>query len=214
MPLPQPVRRDCCRPSRLQVLSAIANLLNRGLPRSPRARQLCAELNGRSIAIAVRGLAQLRIASDGLTLQVSADENAADATLAGGPLALARLAGADAQTAQQGGGVTITGDVEIAEKFRALVQLLRPDLEEELSLVTGDVAAHQLARLAQGGERFARRAVRTTLTNLAEFLGHERGDLVPRNEGEDFLRGVDALREDVDRLQARLDLLSRRRGAP
>jgi ubiquinone biosynthesis protein UbiJ len=36
---------------------------------------------------------------------------------------------------------------------------------------------------------------------------------VSRNEGEQFLRGVDAVREGVDRLQARLELLARRRGA-
>jgi ubiquinone biosynthesis protein UbiJ len=35
---------------------------------------------------------------------------------------------------------------------------------------------------------------------------------VPRAEGEQFLRGVDAVREDLDRLQARLDVLARRRG--
>ena len=50
--------------------------------------------------------------------------------------------------------------------------------------------------------------------NLAEYLGHERGDLVPRNEGEQFLRGVDAVREGVDRVEARLENLARRRGAP
>jgi ubiquinone biosynthesis protein UbiJ len=48
--------------------------------------------------------------------------------------------------------------------------------------------------------------------NLAEYLGHERHDLVPRNEGEQFLKGVDALREDVDRLDARIALLRQRRG--
>ena len=53
----------------------------------------------------------------------------------------------------------------------------------------------------------------TTLRNLAEYWAHERGDLVSRNEAEQFLRGVDALREGVDRLQARLDLLAQRRGA-
>jgi ubiquinone biosynthesis protein UbiJ len=40
-------------------------------------------------------------------------------------------------------------------------------------------------------------------------LGHERQDLVPRAEADQFLRGVDTLREDVDRLAARIDLLRR-----
>jgi len=37
---------------------------------------------------------------------------------------------------------------------------------------------------------------------------------VPRNEGEQFLRGVDAVREGVDRLAARIELLTARRGVP
>jgi len=43
------------------MLSAtLDNLLNRGLPRSPRARQLCAELEGRSVAIEIREITRLR----------------------------------------------------------------------------------------------------------------------------------------------------------
>ena len=96
--------------------------------------------------------------------------------------------------------------------FRELVQLLRPDPEEELALLIGDIPAHQLGRLARLGASFSVRAAETTLRNLAEYWAHERGDLVSRNEGEQFLRGVDALREDTDRLQARLALLAQRRG--
>jgi ubiquinone biosynthesis protein UbiJ len=50
---------------------------------------------------------------------------------------------------------------------------------------------------------FGRRAVRTGTRNVAEYLAHERGDLVPRAEAEDFYRGVERLREDLDRLDAR-----------
>ncbi len=54
---------------------------------------------------------------------------------------------------------------------------------------------------------FGRRAVSTTALNAAEYLAHERGDLVPRPEAEVFFEGVDRLREDVDRFEARLALL-------
>jgi ubiquinone biosynthesis protein UbiJ len=59
---------------------------------------------------------------------------------------------------------------------------------------------------------WTRKAAATTAENLAEYLAHERRDLVPRNEGEQFLRGVDSVREDVDRLEARIALLRERRG--
>jgi ubiquinone biosynthesis protein UbiJ len=197
------------------MLSAtLDNLLNRGLPRSPRARQLCAELEGKSVAIEIRAITRLRVASTGQTLTVTRDDAPADATLTGGPLSLLALAGESPDAVLQRGAVAIGGDAELAQKFRELAKLLRPDLEEELSLLLGDVPAHQLGRLARLGLSWSRKAASTTLANLAEYLGHERADLVPRNEGEQFLRGVDAVREGVDRLAARIELLARRRGAP
>ncbi len=195
------------------LTTMLENLLNRGLPRSPRARQLCAGLSGRSVAIVAPDIIRLRVASSGPTLAVTIDDAPADATLSGGVLSLLALMGESAQAVVQRGAVTIGGDSDVARDFRELAQLLRPDFEEELSLLIGDVPAHQLARLARHGADWSTRAADTTLKNLAEYFGHERGDLVSRNEGEQFLRGVDALREGVDRLQARLDLLAQRRGA-
>jgi ubiquinone biosynthesis accessory factor UbiJ len=196
------------------MLATLENLLNRGLPRSVRARQLCAELEGRSLAIEIRDIARLRVASNGLQLSVTRDEEPADATVSGGPLGLAALAADSPEAVLQRGGVAIAGDAELAQKFRELGRLLRPDLEEELSLLVGDVPAHQLGRLARLGLGFGHRAMSTTVRNAAEYLAHERADLVSRNEGEQFLRGVDAVREGVDRLAARLEQLTRRRGSP
>ena len=204
------------------MLTTLSNFVNRGLPRSPRARELCAELDGRSVAVVVSGVAHLILTARGGMLSVTrhaapgADAGASasastDATLSGGPFSLLALAQSDA-TAALPAGVTLAGDTDVAQRFRELLRLLRPDLEEELSLLLGDVPAHQLGRLARGGMRWARRAAGTSLENLAEYLGHERRDLVPRQEGEPFLRGVDQLRESVDRVEARLDLLARQRG--
>jgi ubiquinone biosynthesis accessory factor UbiJ len=190
--------------------------MNRGLPRSPRARQLCAELTGRTLLIEVRQILRVAISSNGLTLSLAVLDQAAadpvaDASLSGGPFGLLALAGEQAQASVQRGAVGVRGDTHIAQQFAELLRLLRPDLEEELSLLVGDVAAHQVGRLARFGRDLGRRAADTGLTNLAEFLGHERADLVPRHEGEEFLRGVDALREGVERAEARIAQLSRRR---
>jgi ubiquinone biosynthesis accessory factor UbiJ len=190
----------------------LEQLLNRSLPRSPRAQQLVAELTGKSLAVVVPQLTRFRVASNGATLHLSREATPCDASVSGGPLSLLALAGDRAQAVLQRGDVRIEGDTEVAQKFRELGALLRPDFEEEIALIVGDVPAHQLGRVARLGGALARRTVDTTLMNLAEYLGHERADLVSRQEGEQFLRGVDALREDLDRLKARLELLARRRG--
>ncbi|TLZ34379.1 MAG: hypothetical protein E6K24_15205 [Gammaproteobacteria bacterium] len=196
------------------MLRTLENLVNRGLPRSVRARELCAELAGCSLAIEIRDIARLRVASNGLQLTVTRDQEPADATVSGGPLGVLALAADSPEPVLARGGVAITGDAELAQKFRELARLLKPDLEEELSLLVGDVPAHQLGRLARLALGFGRRTMSTTLRNAAEYLAHERADLVSRSEGEQFLRGVDAVREGVDRLTHRLELLARRRGSP
>jgi ubiquinone biosynthesis protein UbiJ len=197
------------------LTATLENVLNRGLPRSPRAQQLCAELAGRSVAVAITGSSRrILVESTGLSLKLRAVSAGAlaspgDATISGGPFSLLALSGPQPEAVLQRGDVRIDGDAELAQKFRELALLLRPDLEEELSLVVGDVPAHQLGRFARAAFGWTRKAASTTVRNAAEYLGHERRDLVPRSEADQFLRGVDTLREDVDRLAARIDLLTR-----
>lgn len=194
------------------LTSTLENVLNRGLPRSPRAKQLCAELAGRRVAVHVRGFGRVVVESTGDTLKLSRDSTeAADATISGGPMGLVTLLGPTPEAALQRGEVEIRGDAELAQRFRELAMLLRPDLEEELALAIGDVPAHRIGRFTRMAFGWTRNAARTTVQNFAEYFAHERRDLVPRAEGDQFLKGVDALREDVDRLEARIDLLATRR---
>jgi len=193
------------------LTATIENVLNRGLPRSPRAQQLCAELTGRSVAVEIREITRLLVESTGSTLRITRGDAGADAEIVGGPFGLLALGGNTPEAVLRRGDVEIRGDAELAQKFQELVLLLRPDLEEELSLIVSDVQAHQIGRFARMALGWTRKAAATTAENLAEYFGHERHDLVPRNEGEQFLRGVDSLREDVDRLEARVALLRERR---
>ena len=191
------------------MLTAIENVLNRGLPRSPRARQLVSELAGARLGVEVRGVTRILVRSSGEVLHVTHDAaGAADADVSGSPLQLLALAGSSPEALLRAGAVEIRGDTDIARKYRELARLLMPDPEEELSLVIGDVPAHQLGRLARSVYGWSRQASATAVRNVAEYLAHERADLVPRAEADQFMAGVDRLREDVDRLEARINLLA------
>ena len=189
------------------LTQAIENLLNRNLPRSPRAQELCESLKGKAVRIEAHGLGwRLDCESLGTSLKLTKSDAAArepDAEIAGSLMSLAALAGSHPEEVIQRGDVTIRGDAELAQKFRELAMLLKPDVEEELSKIIGDTPAHQALRLVRMASSFGRRAVNTGVRNVAEYLAHERGDLVPRAEAEDFYRGVERLREDLDRLDAR-----------
>jgi ubiquinone biosynthesis accessory factor UbiJ len=191
------------------MLQTIENVLNRGLPRSPRARQLCSELAGSRLGVEVRGVTRILVHSSGDVLHCTRDAaGAAEVDVSGSALSLLALAGPSPDAVLQRGAVEIRGDADIARKYRELARLLMPDLEEELSLAIGDVPAHQLGRLARTVFGWSRQAAATAVQNVAEYLAHERADLVPRAEAEQFTSGVDRLREDVDRLEARINLLA------
>ena len=198
------------------LTQAIENLLNRSLPRSPRARELCAELVGKRVRVEARGLGWVLIAESMNTsirlTKESTDGQPPDADISGSLLSLAALAGSHPEEVIQRGDVTIRGDAEVAQKFRELAMLLRPDVEEELSRLIGDTPAHQALRLVRMATGFGRRAAQTGVRNVAEYLAHERGDLVPRAEAEDFYRGVERLREDLDRLETRAQLMENPEG--
>jgi len=191
------------------LTEAIENLLNRNLPRSPRALELTAELKGKSVRIEARALGWvLRCESLGSSVRLTrAGEATADAEISGSLMNLAALAGAHPEEVIQRGDVSIRGDAEIAQKFRELAMLLKPDVEEELARLIGDTPAHQALRFVKMATNFGRRAAITGVRNVAEYLAHERGDLVPRAEAEDFYRGVERLREDLDRLEARTRII-------
>jgi ubiquinone biosynthesis protein UbiJ len=193
------------------LTQAIENLLNRNLPRSPRARELASSLVGKRVRVEARGLGWVIIAeslntSIRLTRETT-DGQPPDADISGSLLNLAALAGSHPEEVIQRGDVTIRGDAEVAQKFRELAMLLKPDVEEELSRLIGDSPAHQALRLVRLATGFGRRAAQTGVRNVAEYLAHERGDLVPRAEAEDFYRGVERLREDLDRVEARVHLI-------
>ena len=63
----------------------------------------------------------------------STDGQPPDADISGSLLNLAALAGSHPEEVIQRGDVTIRGDAEVAQKFRELAMLLKPDVEEELS---------------------------------------------------------------------------------
>ncbi|HWK72714.1 MAG TPA: SCP2 sterol-binding domain-containing protein [Povalibacter sp.] len=194
-------------------LTPLESILNRNIAGSVAARSLCKRLDGKVLALRFTGLPlSISFRSDGerMTLDTAQPE-AASATLSGTPISFMQLTGATPEAALRTGAVHIEGDAEVAQTFSELLKAARPDLEEELSRVIGDVAAHQVGNVARSVLAFGRRASDTFAQNVAEYLQEEGRDLPTRTEADEFIVGVDKLRDDVERLEARLSLLEARK---
>ncbi|MGO8828852.1 MAG: SCP2 domain-containing protein [Steroidobacteraceae bacterium] len=201
-------------------LASVEALLNRSISQSTQAAAAARRLHLTSLAVEIEGVLRVRaaVAGDRLALLWGGD-SAADATIAGSPLALFDLlrggtSGAVGARRDRAAAARIQGDAEIAGRYRELFALARPDFEEELSRLVGDVTARRLSQFAQGALSWVRSARRIAGENLAEYLQEESRDLVSKPELEEFLLGVDQLRETADRVETRLARLEQRLRGP
>ncbi|HXH02961.1 MAG TPA: SCP2 sterol-binding domain-containing protein [Candidatus Competibacteraceae bacterium] len=128
-----------------------------------------------------------------------------DLRLRGHPLALARLALEPGVSE----GVEIIGDTALARQLAALITQ-GPDWEEWLSRFTGDVIAHQIGSTVRSILAWHSRTLETLLRNTGEYLQYETHDLPPARSLESFAAQIDILRDDVERLAARVERLRRR----
>ena len=98
--------------------------------------------------------------------------------------------------------LTIEGDVSTAHALQRLIRSGDFDWEELLAQRVGDVAAHEMARVACFVGRNATRSFDRVADAVGEYL-REEAQLVPdEREIRGFIENVDALRDRVERLAA------------
>jgi ubiquinone biosynthesis protein UbiJ len=201
-------------------LAAVEAVLNRSIDQSMKASAAASRLHGTSLRVDVDGLWRIRAAvSAGKLALGSGGDIDSDAIVCGSALALfklfaGRLDRVGGANGTPGAAVQISGDAEIAARYRDLLALARPDWEEELSRLVGDLPARRLSLAASAAISWARGVGRTAGENLAEYLQEESRDLVSKPELEEFVAAVDQLRETADRIEARLARVEQRLTGP
>jgi len=191
--------------------AALEQAFNRYLQLDPQAQAQMASLHGQVIAFEILGLEQtlyLIPGADGVQL-LAAYEGQPDCLLRGTPLALARMGNARQSSEQLfAGEVEIVGDTELAHRFGKLLGAIDIDWEEQLSRYSGDLVAHHVGNLVRDAGNWGRRTLGTLQLDLSEYLQEELHLLPVTAEVDGFLAQVDRLRDDVERLQLRIQRLS------
>ncbi|HCK82147.1 MAG TPA: SCP2 sterol-binding domain-containing protein [Candidatus Competibacter sp.] len=190
------------------ITTGLEAALNRYLALDPESLSRLASLEGKVIAVELVGLGQCfyMLADAGRIRVTSHHEGEPAVWIRGTPLALFRQWRG---VAGEGRDLIVEGDTAVAAQLRALLARLDIDWEEQLARRAGDAVAHQLGNLWRGLQGWKRRTSAVLARDGAEYLQQELRALPPPYAVERFLGAVDALREDADRLAARVERLRR-----
>ncbi len=196
---------------------ALETALNRALALDADTRAALRGLDGQRIALTLSSpplALELRV--DGERLRVGPVDEAAEPDLA----VRTSLAGVLSQLpflrrddAPPIGKVRVSGDAELARRLQQLARRFDPDWQQPFVGVFGEVIGVQVANAFASALGQAREFGRGFAGSAAEYVTEESRDVVPRAELEAFHDDVDAIRDDVERLAARIARLPRA-GAP
>jgi len=122
------------------------------------------------------------------------------------PGVMLRLAARDAAAWND---IAVEGDPQLAAALNHIARNIRWDIEEDLSRLFGDIAAHRMVETGRKLDQWGRQGVDNVARAFAEYWTEEQPSIASRADIEQFNREVDALRDDVARLEKRVEQLTR-----
>lgn len=199
------------------MLSLLQRAVNRALALDPELSHVLGPLQGTRLAVEVRAALPvcvlITIGRHGVDLEPAASDAeggvpGAHASVSGSPAALLALLAGDDDTLA-GTGVSVRGDIGVLQRVRSAARRLQPDWEEPIARVFGDELGHPLSRGLRHAHGTLTHALRELHADMGEFLREESGMFACAEEVDAFSAGVDDLRDAVDRLDKRIELLAR-----
>ena len=192
-------------------LSLLETAFNNYLALDPEAPEKLTAFDDRIICIDIRGPnKRIYLLINGSKISVLEQHDAEpDATIIGSPAALFKLGvHRDSAPLFFAGEVEIRGDTRLGRQFKSLLADMEIDWEEHLSRLIGDIAAHRVAGLFNALKEWSESVTGNFADDVGEYLQEESRDVVSGAEMGMFYQQVDKLRDDTERLKARIDRLS------
>lgn len=192
-------------------LQWVIGAVNALMKRQPAAQDLLAQHAGRTVHLYVgQPRFALTIGHDG-TLSAADAAVLPDVTLRVDVVRLLQSGWMPGRPLPESTGLLhVTGDAAMAQTLSTLARHWRPDLEDLLSEMVGDVAAVQIARGARSLARGLFEAGEKFTQNLAEFLAYETRDLTPGPVLQTWQQQFQSYKRQMIEMDQKVGQLSRR----
>lgn len=100
--------------------------------------------------------------------------------------------------------IDIEGNLHNIEVLRDAFKNLDIDFEEKLSHYLGDAIAHKLCFYLKTAKKTMEKSAKNITNQTKEYIHYEARNLVSKKQMEKFYKGVEKLRDDVERMEAKI----------
>ncbi len=182
----------------------LTRMLNHLITQNNWARGELQPFSGQTVTIHLGPTnANLTILENG-GLAMAGESALSDASISLSPSLALRILAKDVSASNQ---VQITGNIELAKALAKVLQGMRWDYEEDLSKIIGDIPATQANAFAKKTFSEAKSKVINMTEMLTEYWQEENPLIAKKRHVEAFVKDVDQLRDDVERLEKRIEKL-------
>jgi ubiquinone biosynthesis protein UbiJ len=105
--------------------------------------------------------------------------------------------------------IKVDGDTHLATEFSKVLQHMRWDIEDDLSKVVGDIGAYKIGKVAKNTFANIKQKGISAAEMLSEYWQEEKPMLAKKRHVEQFNADVDTLKNDIARLEKRLQKLTK-----
>ena len=183
-------------------------LINQWLALDPDSTKKLESMNGMVVRLIVLGTGiQCCVLIEQARFALRSEcETLPDVTIRGAPLALLRMLRTDDPVdAIHSGDIEISGNIQLAGKLKSVFKEMDIDWEELFAKCAGDIPAHYIGSFVRRMVDWRGRVHESFAASTGEYLKEEVRYLPTRIEVNNFLDDIDEARENLDRLEARVN---------
>ena len=195
---------------KLKISKGILSKINSQITTRTSAKKISQELEGKILSIQIKNTSHFfNVIMISKELNLHTNKENFDVQISGSLISFTNLLRDNSSDALRDGSIGINGDVAVAQKFQKLFEMIKPDIEEELSHIVGDVMANNIVKFSKKTGDWMLNTRDILQENIKEYLQEEIKLMPSKYEFNFFSKEVSKIRDDIERLEKKINEFQR-----
>ena len=195
---------------KLKISKSILTKINSQIATRTSAKKISEQLEGKILSIHIKNTTRFfNVIMNSNELNPHTIKENYDVQISGSLISFSKLLRNNSSDALRDGTISINGDVAVAQKFQKLFEMIKPDIEEELSHFVGDIMANNIVKVSKKTGDWMQNTKDILQENVKEYLQEEIKLMPSKYEFNVFSKEVSKIRDDIERLEKKINEFQR-----